>query len=144
MLATSALAGNVGAIAASTLAIKDFREKDRPVPAQFADSVFWFGLGALVSTLALGAVALASEIIAHVVSTRRPANDSHQEGWDVYFKRLHIGQIGKRSGVPTSEDQRRIDDFVPYSPRRVIPLTREAYAILWCWRNDHAPNRPAD
>lgn len=94
-LATFALAGNVGAIAASTLAIKDFREKDKPVPAQFADSVFWFGLGAIVSTLALGVVAFASELIAHVVHlriARGPTRaDTQTEMFDKMFGQNSIG-----------------------------------------------------
>lgn len=94
-LATFALAGNVGAIAASTLAIKDYREKDKPVPAQFADAIFWFGLGAVVSTLALGVVALASEIIAHVVSVRIARGPTRADTQtELFDKILGVNSIG--------------------------------------------------
>lgn len=37
--------------------------------------------------------------------TRRPHDDPHQQGWDVYYGDIRIGHIGTRAGVPKDVDQ---------------------------------------
>lgn len=37
--------------------------------------------------------------------SRRPHNNPHQVGWDVYFGDVRIGHIGTRAGVPTDAYQ---------------------------------------
>lgn len=37
--------------------------------------------------------------------TRRPHNNPHQQGWDVYYSDIHIGHIGTRDGVPNGVEQ---------------------------------------
>lgn len=37
--------------------------------------------------------------------SRRPHNNPHQVGWDVYFGDARIGHIGERAGVPMDVDQ---------------------------------------
>jgi hypothetical protein len=66
-LASFALAGNVGAIAASALAVKDYREKDKPLGSNFSDAMFWFFLGAVVATVSLGIVLITSEAASYLV-----------------------------------------------------------------------------
>ena len=36
---------------------------------------------------------------------RRPHDNPHQHGWDVYYGDVRIGHIGTRAGVPTHVDQ---------------------------------------
>jgi len=37
--------------------------------------------------------------------TRRPDNDPHRKGWNVYFGDVRVGQIGIRAGVPVDSEQ---------------------------------------
>jgi hypothetical protein len=66
-LASFSLAGNVGAIGASSLAIKDFKPKLDDKNHDFSDAMFWFLTGAIVSTVSLGFVLVASEVFSYLV-----------------------------------------------------------------------------
>jgi hypothetical protein len=37
--------------------------------------------------------------------TRRPTDDDHRQGWQVYFGDIRVGWIGQRAGVPHDVDQ---------------------------------------
>jgi hypothetical protein len=37
--------------------------------------------------------------------TRRRSENSHQETWHIFFDDVHVGAIGKRTGVPGHTDQ---------------------------------------
>lgn len=80
-LASFALAGNVGAVAASSLALKDFREKDMPLGTNYSDAMFWFFLGAILATICLGIVLIASEVISYIILSvvaKGPTKDATQ------------------------------------------------------------------
>jgi len=66
-LASFSLAGNVGAIAASSLAVKDLKPKLEDKNHDFSDAMFWFFFGAALSTISLGFVLVASEAFSYIV-----------------------------------------------------------------------------
>lgn len=68
-LASFSLAGNVGAIAASSVALKDFRPKIEDKNHQFSEATFLFLFGAVASAVSLALVLVASELFSYVVGS---------------------------------------------------------------------------
>jgi hypothetical protein len=93
-LATFGLAGNVGAIGASTLYLKDYRPKD--ASHNFSDATFWFYVGAIISAIVLGLSALVSEVVTHRLTAA--IADGTPEG----VQRVFFGQIASVKGLSVS------------------------------------------
>jgi hypothetical protein len=86
-LASFSLAGNVGAIAASSIAIKDQKPKIDDQNHDFSAAMFWFLTGAIVSTVSLGLVLVASEAFSYIVGfTVAKGPTSEQANEEIFSK----------------------------------------------------------
>jgi hypothetical protein len=87
-LASFGLAGNVGAVAASAIAIKDYKPKLEDKNHDFSDAMFWFLTGAVLSTISLGFVLIASEVFSYIVGFTVANGPTKQQADEEIFSKL--------------------------------------------------------
>lgn len=96
-LASFGLAGNVGAIGASAIAIKDVKPKLDDKDHDFSSAMFWFMSGAVVSTISLGFVLLASEVFSYIVGFTVVSGPTREKADEEFFSKIaqkNIQRVG--------------------------------------------------